>query len=53
MNLCPHFPHVMSDLGYSHRKRCAYNNAEQCENQCMEGRTFLVGVNEITFTHVP
>lgn len=23
------------------------------ENQCWQGRTFLLGVNELTFTHVP
>ena len=50
----PYFLHLLSNLGPYKRPalKAAKHTFANCDNWCKKGRTFRVGVNQITFTHI-
>lgn len=49
----PYFHEFVCDLGEIRCKRSAVEHCEFRENRRRQGHTFLMGVNEISFTRVP
>jgi hypothetical protein len=50
----PYFLHLLSNLGLYKRPalEAAKHAFAYCDNRCKKGRTFHMGVNQITFTHI-
>lgn len=53
MNFCLYFPHLLSGLGEVQCETSAHNSVEHlCPENCWQGCTLLVGINEIILTRV-